>query len=56
MTSAIIEDLKKLATVDLFEECRKDDAFVGRPFYLDFDKLRLMSNDKWKHNAGHIPC
>lgn len=56
MTNAIIEDLKKLATVDLFEECRKQEAFVGRPFYLDFDRLRLMSNDKWKNNVGGVPA
>lgn len=52
----IIEDLKQLAAVDLFGECRKDDAFVGRPFYLDFDRLRLMSNDRWKHDVGGVPA
>lgn len=56
MTTTIIEDLKKLATVDLFEECHKNDAFVGRPFYLDFDRLRMMSNDKWKHDVGGVPA
>src|SRR5436190_23985472 len=56
MTTAIIEDLKKLATVDLFAECKNADAFVGRPFYLDFDRLRLMSNDKWKHSVGGVPA
>lgn len=55
MSSNIIEDLKKLATVDLFEECKKNEAFVGRPFYLDYDRLRLMSNDKWKHGVGGVP-
>lgn len=54
--TTIIEDLKQLATVDLFAECRKDDAFVGRPFYLDFDRLRMMSNDKWKHDVGGVPA
>ncbi|MBK6871319.1 MAG: DUF87 domain-containing protein [Kineosporiaceae bacterium] len=56
MTTALIEDLKKLATVDLFAECRKNEAFVGRPFYLDFDRLRLMSNDKWKRGVGGVPA
>ena len=56
MTTALIEDLKKLATVDLFAECRKNEAFVGRPFYLDFDRLRLMSNDKWKRAVGGVPA
>lgn len=56
MKTDIIEELKQLATVDIFEEGRKQDAFVGRPFYLDFDRLRLMSNDKWKHSVGGVPA
>lgn len=56
MSNVVVEELKKLATVDLFEECRKHEAFVGRPFYLDFDRLRLMSNDKWKHAVGGVPA
>lgn len=56
MSNSVIEELKRLATVDLFEECRKQDAFVGRPFYLDFDRLRLMSNDKWKRSVGGVPA
>lgn len=56
MTTAIIEDLKQLATVDLFEECRKQEAFVGRPFYLDFNTLKLLSNDSWKRIVGGVPA
>jgi hypothetical protein len=52
----LIEALKQLAHVDLFTEIRKGDAFVGRPFNLDFDRLRLMSNDKWKQNVGGVPA
>lgn len=55
MTS-VVQELKQLATVDLFKECRGDDLFVGRPFYLDFDRLRLMSNDSWKHKVGGVPA
>ena len=56
MSTPILEDLKKLATVDLFEECRKQDAFVGRPFYLDFNTLKLLSNDSWKRTVGGVPA
>ncbi len=56
MTTTIIEDLKKLATVDLFAEVRKDGAFVGRPFYLDFNTLKILSNDSWKRNVGGVPA
>lgn len=52
----IFEELKQLASVDLFAESRKEDAFVGRPFYLDYDRLRLMSNDKWKQAVGGVPA
>lgn len=52
----VVEQLKQLATVDLFKELGKDELFVGRPFYLDFDRLRLMSNDSWKHRAGGVPA
>lgn len=52
----MFEELKQLASVDLFAESRKEDAFVGRPFYLDFNYLRLMSNDKWKQSVGGVPA
>ncbi len=52
----IFGELKQLASVDLFAESRKEDAFVGRPFYLDYDRLRLMSNDKWKQGVGGVPA
>jgi hypothetical protein len=52
----MFEELRQLASIDLFAESRKEDAFVGRPFYLDFDRLRLMSNDKWKQGVGGVPA
>ena len=54
--ASVVQELKQLATVDLFKECRGDELFVGRPFYLDFDRLRLMSNDSWKHKVGGVPA
>jgi hypothetical protein len=55
MTS-VVKQLKELATVDLFKECSSDDLFVGHPFNLDFDRLRLLSNDSWKHRVGGVPA
>jgi len=52
----IAKNLKELATVDIFAEARDDDVFVGHPFYLDFTRLRLMSNDSWKHRVGGVPA
>jgi hypothetical protein len=54
--ATVVQQLKQLASVDLFAECRVDEFFVGRPFYLDFDRLRLMSNDSWKHRVGGVPA
>jgi hypothetical protein len=54
--TSVAEELKKLAHVDLFAEMRNEDRFVGRPFYLDFDRLRLLSNDSWKHRVSGVPA
>jgi hypothetical protein len=55
MAVSVVEELKKLATIDFFAEAKSEDRFVGRPFYLDFGRLRMMSNDKWKFNVGGVP-
>lgn len=55
MTS-IVDELKQLASVDLFKDGRTDGAFVGRPFHLDFGMLRILSNDKWKNQVGGVPA
>lgn len=53
---SITEKLKGMASVDLFKEVTKEDAFVGRPFYFDFNKMKLLSNDHWKEKVGGIPA
>lgn len=54
MTS-VLEELKALASVDLFKSGRAADTFIGRPFYFDYTKLKLLVNDKWKHRVGGLP-
>lgn len=54
--ASIVEELRQLASVDLFAEGRQEEAFVGRPFYLDFGRLRLLSNDKWKNTVRGVPA
>lgn len=44
---SIKEALRTMATVDLFKEAIVPDAFVGRPFYFDFSKMKILSNDHW---------
>jgi DNA helicase HerA-like ATPase len=55
-TTTVLTELKKLATVDIFGEAQVAERFVGRPFYLDYDRLRILSNDKWKNNVGGVPA
>lgn len=54
--ATVVQQLKELASIDLFKESQGDEFFVGRPFYLDFDRLRLLSNDSWKHKVGGVPA
>lgn len=51
---SINAQLKSLASVDLFSEALVPDKFVGRPFYFDFSRMRLLSNDHWKERVGGI--
>jgi hypothetical protein len=52
----VIEELKSLASVDLFKEGQDDATFIGRPFYFDYSKVKVLVNDKWKHTAGGVPA
>lgn len=51
---SINEQLRTLATTDLFKEAVVPDAFVGRPFYFDFSHMKVLSNDHWKEKVGGI--
>lgn len=52
---SITDAVKKMASVNIFEEAKKKDAFVGRPYYLDYDKAYLLIADAWKMKVGGIP-
>jgi hypothetical protein len=51
---SIHEKLRGMASVDLFKEAVVAEAFVGRPFYFDFSKMKVLSNDHWKEKVGGI--
>jgi hypothetical protein len=53
---SINKRLKELATVDIFKDVTQADGFIGRPFYFDFNKMRLLSNDHWKEKVGGVPA
>jgi hypothetical protein len=59
MTIGFIDAIAKLANVDLFDRDPKTRAlrtgvFVGRPFYLDYDKANILVADSWKNRAGGL--
>jgi hypothetical protein len=47
--------VKKIADVDLFKDAKDRDSFVGRPFYIDYDKALILVADAWKERCGGIP-
>jgi len=52
---SLTKEVKKLAAIDIFTEAKKTDLFIGRPYYLDFDKAYLLVADAWKEKVGGIP-
>lgn len=60
MNTGFTSVIAKLANVDLFEQDKttlmpKTGVFVGNPFYIDYDKARLLVADAWKMKAGGLP-
>ena len=51
----IAQELKSMAIVDIFSEAKNPDMFIGRHYYLDYDKAYLLVADAWKENVGGIP-
>lgn len=47
--------LKEIASVDIFSKGRNQALFVGRPFYLDYEKAQILVSDAWKHKVKGIP-
>ena len=53
---SINERLKELATIDVFKDVANVDSFIGRPFYFDFNKMKILSNDHWKEMVRGVPA
>lgn len=51
----LVQEIQNLAMVDIFKEAKKNDLFIGRPYYLDFDKAYLLIADAWKEKVGGVP-
>lgn len=44
-----------LLSVDILKEGKKEDLFVGRPFYLSYDKAHVLVSDAWKAQVKGVP-
>lgn len=47
--------LNDIINVDIFLKGRDESMFVGRPFYLDYEKAQILVSDAWKHKVNGIP-
>jgi DNA helicase HerA-like ATPase len=48
-------DIKEITDTQFFSDGQKEEWFVGRPFYIDFNKAKLLINDYWKNKVNGIP-
>lgn len=59
MSSVLGDAIRRIATVDLFKRNGngkwETGLFVGRPFYLDYEKAFVLVADAWKNKAKGIP-
>lgn len=51
----LTNQLLTLIDVDLFVEGKKEETFIGRPFYLDYNTALLLVADSWKKRVGGVP-
>ena len=47
--------IKQIVSVDIFSKGQAKSLFVGRPYYLDYEKIQILVSDAWKHQVKGIP-
>lgn len=47
--------IKQLAQIDILKEGKVADNFIGRPFYIDYNKAYILINDYWKNKVNGVP-
>ncbi len=52
---SISSQIKDIASVDIFALSKKKEAFVGHPFYFDYDMVNVLIADAHKKKVGGIP-
>ncbi len=53
--SSIQDQIRSLATIDIFRDAKKEELRVGRPYYIDFESAYLLVADAWKEKVKGIP-
>lgn len=53
--NTIRDNIKSVAKIDILAKGRIQKNFIGRPFYIDYSKVNILTCDAWKHQAGGIP-
>ena len=51
----IVNTIKEIANIDIFQEGKSSEMFVGRPFYIDYQQAHLLIADAWKARVKGIP-
>lgn len=51
----LFEKIDEQISIDILQKGRKKDWFVGRPFYIDYNRMNVLISDAWKHKVGGIP-
>ena len=47
--------INELSKVDIFQDAKTKESFVGRPFHINYDSAMILVADSWKKKAGGIP-
>ncbi len=51
----MIPQLDKILKVDILKEGKKEENFVGRLFYIDYEKVNVLISDAWKYKVKGVP-
>ena len=51
----IVDEIKKLASVDILKKGKDEEFFIGRPFSISYDKAYILISDFWKQKVNGIP-
>jgi len=51
----LFNQLDEILSIDILKEGDKDELFVGNPFYIDYETVKLLTCDYWKHKVKGIP-